>query len=172
MMEIQPECFARVWLLGDNVNTDTLHPPEYFSFNDARLKEGIRQAGIRMGTSVAADEQSDSFVIVAGENFGCGSSRETSVRALVACGLRAVVARSFGRIFFRSLINLGIPAIACSGIQDRVRNGDRLNISLADGYVALEGKGRFACEPLDHHVSEILACNGLLAYLHRERHGL
>jgi len=94
------------------------------------------------------------------------------VRALAACGLRAAVARSFARIFYRSLINLGIPAMVCSGIQDRARSGGIVCLSLAGGYVELGGAQRFAYEPPDPHVADILACGGLVSYLNRQRHEL
>jgi len=171
-MDMEHDIVARVWALGDHVNTDMLHPPEYFSLDARRLREGIRQGGLRLGAALPGENTAEGFIIVAGENFGCGSSRETSVRALAACGLRAVVARSFARIFYRSLVNQGIPAVVCDGVQDSACSGDILRVSPAGARVELDGGQRFACRALDQHSAEILACGGLLSYLHRERHGL
>jgi 3-isopropylmalate/(R)-2-methylmalate dehydratase small subunit len=171
-MDLHTEITGSVWLLGDHVNTDMLHPPDYFSLDPARLKEGIREGRERLKTAAAADAASGGIVIVAGENFGCGSSRETSVRALQACGLKAVAAKSFARIFHRSLTNLGIPALVCSDIQQHAADGDPIAIALHDSSIKLRAAQRYSFAALDTHVMNILACGGLAAYLQKELHGL
>jgi len=171
-MDFHAEIAGSVWLLGDHVNTDMLHPPDYFSLDADRMKEGIRQGRRRLKAAAAADFAAEGIVIVAGENFGCGSSRETSVRALAACGLKAVVAQSFARIFHRSLTNLGIPALVCRDIQNHVSDGDPIALSIKDGSITLRSEQRYGCAALDPHVMKILACGGLVAYLQKELHGL
>jgi 3-isopropylmalate dehydratase small subunit len=172
-MTLLPATIAgTAWKLGDHVNTDILHPSEYFSLDAGRMQEGLREGMQRLKPDFLGDDIDHGLVIVAGENFGCGSSRETSVRSLRLCGVRAIVAQSFARIFYRSLANLGIPPLACTGIQDWVKNGDPVLISLADGFIELGDKRRCAFSPIDPHIRRILECGGLIQYLRRERDGV
>jgi 3-isopropylmalate/(R)-2-methylmalate dehydratase small subunit len=161
-----------VWKVGDHVNTDILHPPAYFSLDEGRMQEGLRAGMERLNAGLPGDDSTDGLVIVAGENFGCGSSRETSVRSLRICGVRAVIAHSFARIFYRSLANLGIPPLECNAIQEWVQNGDILRISLAEGFIELGDARRFPFPPLDPHIERIVECGGLIPYLRREQDGV
>jgi 3-isopropylmalate dehydratase small subunit len=177
---------GRVWKLGDHINTDILHPSPYFSLNEARVKEGVAEGMERLGTKakfphppftkggrggiLAKDNPSDDgIIIVAGENFGCGSSRETSVRGLRSFGVRGVLAASFARIFFRSLINLGLPALECRDIREQVTDGDSVLLSIEEGWVELTDKRRFPFSPIDTHIQKILEAGGLIPYLLKER---
>jgi 3-isopropylmalate/(R)-2-methylmalate dehydratase small subunit len=172
-MTLLPATIAgTAWKLGDHVNTDILHPSSYFSLDEGRVKEGLREGMQRLEKNLSNNLSGNGLVIVAGENFGCGSSRETSVRSLRLCGVRAIVAQSFARIFYRSLANLGIPPLECTGIQDWVKNGDPVLISLADGFIELGDKRRCAFSPLDPHIERILECGGLIPYLRREQDGV
>jgi 3-isopropylmalate/(R)-2-methylmalate dehydratase small subunit len=166
-MDLHRVITGRVWRLGDNINTDLLHPPSYFSLDGRKVEEGLREGMQRLGTHLREDHVGDGLVIVAGENLGCGSSRETSVRALRTSGIKAVVAASFARIFYRSLANLGIPPLECRGVHDWVRDGDLIRISIKDGLIELDNARRFPISPLDRHIEEILACGGLVPYLRR-----
>lgn len=172
---------GRAWKLGDNVNTDVLHPPEFFSPEFKRLTAGIREGMARLeagnpGGSVAGTD----LVIVGGKNFGCGSSRESSVRALKAYGVKAILAESFARIFFRSLINLCVPPLVCPGIRDLVKPWDPVRISMpAPGLVLggemtaeTEGAGLVPIAHLDPHEEKILGLGGLIAYLEEEIRGV
>jgi 3-isopropylmalate dehydratase small subunit len=161
-----------VWRLGDHVNTDILHPPAYFSLDQGRMKEGLRVGMERLKTDLKDTDPARGLVIVAGANFGCGSSRETSVRSLRLMGVQCVVARSFARIFYRSLANLGIPPVEADGVHDVVQTGDRIRLSLADGIIECGDRGRFSFFPLDLHIERILASGGLIPYLRRELHGV
>ena len=166
-MGLQEVITGRVWRLGDHVNTDLLHPPSYFSLDQGRMKEGLQAGMERLGTDLQRRFIDDGLVIVAGENMGCGSSRETSVRALCIAGVKAVVASSFARIFYRNLANLGIPPLECRGIQDWVKDGDLIRISIKDGFIEVDDARRFPISPLDHHIERILECGGLVPYLRR-----
>lgn len=163
---------ARVWRMGDHVNTDLLHPPSHFTIEKGRLKEGIEAGLKRLGSAVAGDLSEKGWVIVAGENFGCGSSRESSARGLKAFGVKGVVASSFARIFMRSLVNLGIPIFLCRGVQSEVKDGDWIRISIREGWIETSGAKRFPFAELDLHLRRILEAGGLMAYLRRERHGV
>ncbi len=163
---------GRVWRLGDNINTDLLHPPSYFSLDGRKVEEGLREGMQRLGAHLPEEHARDGLVIIAGENFGCGSSRETSVRALRSRGIKAVVAASFARIFYRSLANLGIPPLECRGIHDWVRDGDLIRISIRDGFIELDNARRFPITPLDGHIEKIVQCGGLVPYLRRMLDGI
>ena len=163
---------ARVWKLGDNVNTDLLHPPSYFSLDREIMKNGLRHGMERLGSRPMEILDTGGLVIVAGENFGCGSSRETSVRALASSGVKCVVAVSLARIFSRSLVNLGIPPLSCRGVQEKVKDGDSLVINVAQGYLEAGQGGRFRIEPMDEHHKRILECGGLIPYLEQEKNGI
>jgi 3-isopropylmalate dehydratase small subunit len=160
---------GRVWKLGDHINTDILHPSPYFSLDEARVKEGLIEGMERLGANARKDSSDEGIVIVAGENFGCGSSRETSVRGLRSFGVRGVVAASFARIFFRSLTNLGLAALECGEIQERVKDGDSVVLSIEDGWVEMADKRRFPFSPIDAHIKKILEAGGLVPYLRREK---
>ncbi|MCX8118005.1 MAG: 3-isopropylmalate dehydratase [Desulfobacterota bacterium] len=168
-----PEFLAgRVWKLGDHVNTDLLHPPSHFTTEEGRLRDGIEAGMERMASVIEGDSSEEGWIIVAGENFGCGSSRESSVRGLKAYGIRGVVASSIARIFMRSLVNLGIPVFECREIQKHVENGDRIKISVSGGWIETSGSKRFPFSTMDPHLRRILEAGGLMGYLRRERDGI
>jgi len=163
---------GKAWKLGDHVNTDVLHPPAYFSLDQERIKQGLQAGMERLKADPNGMNAADGLVIVAGENFGCGSSRETSVRSLSLCGVQAVIARSFARIFYRSMANLGIPPVHANTIQDLLKDGDPICLSLQDGFIELGDKRRVPFSPLDPHIERILECGGLIPYVRRELDGL
>jgi 3-isopropylmalate/(R)-2-methylmalate dehydratase small subunit len=105
---------GRALLMGDNVNTDVLHPSRFFSLDDKTVRSGFLQAAAGYESMGGTDLSGK--IIVAGENFGCGSSRETGAKAFLLAGVRAVVARSLARIFSRNVRNLGLPAVECPDV--------------------------------------------------------
>lgn len=168
-----PEIISgQVWTLGPHVNTDLLHPPSHFTPDEKKMREGIEEGILRLGGKVKKGGPEVRWIIVAGENFGCGSSRETSARGLLAFGVKGVVAYSFARIFMRSLINLGIPVFECREIQEHVRNGEMIRILMREGWIETQDSKRFSFSEMDLHFKKILEVGGLLHYLRRERHGL
>ena len=107
-------------------------------------------------------------MIVAGANFGCGSSREQAPVALKTLGISAILANSFARIFFRNAINLGFPVVECAGLRDRVKSGDVVALDLAGGEVRIPSGETFKFTPLPPNVLEILEAGGLVPKLKRE----
>jgi 3-isopropylmalate dehydratase small subunit len=168
MMEKNGNISGRVWLLGNHVNTDLLHPPSWFSLDEEKMKNGLRVGMERLERKAGLDDSRDEFIIVAGENFGCGSSRETSVRALFAVGVKAIVAQSFARIFYRSLVNRGITPIVCRELYDRVTDGDLIRIIMANKCIVLNNSEEISFDPFDPHIKKILGCGGLIPYLENE----
>ncbi len=145
---------------GNNIDTDQIYPGKYLALTDpteigAHCLEGADPA-------FAANVRVGDFV-VAGSNFGCGSSREHAAITLKQSGVAALIARSFARIFYRNVINLGLPAIVCDEV-DAVApvSGARLRLDLTVGTVTnLESGVTVACEPLTGYSLEILEAGGI-----------
>lgn len=157
---------ARVWKLDHNVNTDVIIPGRYNVTTDrAQLaKHCLCEVRPDFPTGVQAGD-----VIVAGDNFGCGSSREHAPVALKASGVGAVVARSFARIFYRNAINIGLPILVCPELWEHARDGEEIEVDLAAGTIRLPGQGReFRTRPLPPFALAIVQAGGIVNYV-RER---
>ena len=152
---------GRALVLGHDVNTDELHPSRFFSLNDDTVRSGFLQAvpGRR------GEDVSKGRIVVAGRNFGVGSSRETGARVFVLAGVRAVIAESFGRIFIRNLTNLGLPAIVAPGVSERVADGDALSVDLTASTLHLPNGSFLPLAPLDPFLDAVQRAGGLVAYL-------
>lgn len=105
--------------------------------------------------------------VVGGENFGCGSSREQAPSVLKALGIKAVIAKSFARIFYRNAINIGLPVIICKDLPDAVETGDTIDVSLTEG-IARAGQKEYPCTKLPEYMKNILNHGGLIAFLNQE----
>jgi 3-isopropylmalate/(R)-2-methylmalate dehydratase small subunit len=154
---------GRVWKLGDNVDTDQLLPGRYLSLTDPQelAAHCLEDLVPHFHTQVRPGD-----ILLAGENLGCGSSREHAPIALKALGISCLVASSFARIFFRNCINLGLPALACPEAYAGIADGDDLAIDLAGGRIEDLTRGlSFAAPPLPAFLSEILDAGGLTAYV-------
>ena len=154
---------GRIHLLGDNINTDTQCSSKYMPGKDNAY---VAQHAFEASSPGFAARFKSGDVIVAGKNFGINSSREQAVHVLRMMGVAAVIARSFGRQFFRNTINNGLPAIECdtSGMVD----GDEIAIDLAAGRVTVGARGiEHTVAALPPAVQSILAAGGLIAYLQK-----
>src|SRR5512143_1221052 len=116
---------GRVWKFGDNINTDVMAPGFVFNAPWEEVKKVILHIHPRFSKEVNPGD-----VIVAGKNWGCGSSREQATSNLKRLGLSCVVAESFGRIFFRNAVALALPAIVCPGVSTAFEEGDELELDL------------------------------------------
>ena len=153
----------RIWAYGDHVNTDVIFAGKHVYTVQHDRAALARHALEDLDPSFATGVQPDD-VIVAGRNWGNGSSREQAVTCLVACGLRAVIAESFARIYFRNAINNGLLALACPGVAALAQSGGVLSLDLKAGELELAGESlRFA--PLPPSVRHIVAAGGLIEYL-------
>lgn len=156
------ELRGRAHVYGDNVDTDVIIPARYLTSHDpAELAAHCMED---IDSDFVANVQPGD-VIVGGENFGCGSSREHAPIAIKASGVSAVIAKSFARIFFRNAINIGLPALespeAVAGIED----GDEISIDLAAGRIENLTQGKtYQAEPFPEFLREIVAAGGLVAY--------
>ena len=155
-----------VWKYGDNVDTDVIIPARYL--NVSTLEELAQHCMEDIDTSFADAVQSGD-IIVGGENFGCGSSREHAPLAIKGAGVSCVVAKSFARIFYRNAINIGLPILECPEAVEETGKGDRLVVDLRAGTIANERTGRtYQTSPFPDFIMEIVQAGGLVPYT-RER---
>lgn len=154
---------GRALVLGDNVNTDALHPSRFYSLDDSKVRRGFLGAVSGRETQGASDVAGR--IVVAGRNFGIGSSRETGARVFLLAGIQAVVAVSFARIFYRNVLNLGLAAVECPGLSGiELEDGAMVELNTTTGQVTA-GVHRLIAEPLDPHWRRILDAGGLDRYL-------
>ncbi len=152
---------GKVIKFGNNINTDVIIPGRYLVSIDPQ--ELAKHAFEPLGPEVQKRLWS-SQVVVGGSNFGCGSAREQAASCLIGAGIKAVVAKSFSRVFFRNAINTGLPAIECPDLAEAAADGDEVSIDLDGGVAEAQGKSfRFASYP--ESLKQILEAGGLIPYL-------
>ena len=156
----------RVWKYGDNVNTDVIFPGKYTYTISNDPAELARHALEDLDPSFANGARAGD-VIVAGRNWGNGSSREQAVSCLVAAGVHAVIAKSFARIYYRNAINNGLLVITCPQIVDRVESGDWIEIDMEAAQITYAGVA-YSFPPLPEQVREIVAAGGIIPWLGRK----
>jgi 3-isopropylmalate/(R)-2-methylmalate dehydratase small subunit len=151
-------------VFGDNVDTDLLAPGAYMKGPIDQLAPHCLEAlDAAFARSVRPGD-----VLVAGDNLGIGSSREQAVQALRHLGIRMVLARSFGRIFYRNAMNLGLPALVCPDLVS-VRTGDELRVDMVGGVVENLSGGRLhRCEPIPPHLLALVGDGSLLPHLAKQ----
>jgi 3-isopropylmalate/(R)-2-methylmalate dehydratase small subunit len=161
---------GEVWTCGDHVDTDAIIPARYLNVSTAEdlafhCMEGVDPAFASRAASGAGAPR----VIVAGENFGCGSSREHAPLAIKGAGAPCVIAKSFARIFYRNAINIGLPILECAEAVEATKAGDRLRVDLRAGTITNLRTGKtYHTSPFPRFIMEIIAAGGLVPYT-RER---
>ena len=152
--------------LGDDVNTDDIIAAKYLVSSDAR------ELGRHCMESIKPDFVSKinvGDIIIAGKNFGCGSSREHAPLAIKGCGVSAVVARSFAAIFFRNAINIGLPFLESQDV-DKISDGDELEIDLSGGIIKnLKTGETYKTQPFPGFLQEIVEKGGLMNWIKAEK---
>lgn len=157
----------RVWKFGNDVNTDIITPGRYTITTD---KTKLGKIAFIEHRPEFAKEVKAGDIIVAGKNFGCGSSREHAPVAIKAAGVRAVIAESFARIFFRNAINIGLPLFVCEEV-DRIDDGDLVEINLETGQIHDKTKNEvLKAKPLPKFIQKIVEKGGLVNFLRSERY--
>ena len=153
---------GRVWHYKDNVDTDVIIPARYLNTTDhAELASHCMED---IDKTFASGVQKNDF-IVAGENFGCGSSREHAPIAIKASGIQAVIAKSFARIFYRNAINIGLPIVENPILADEVASGDELELDLDGGVIKNLTNGKeYACSKFPAEIQELISVGGLVNY--------
>lgn len=152
----------KTWKFGDNVDTDQIIPAEYLTTGDAKKLAAHAFAKVRPEFS---EEVKEGDVIVAADNFGCGSSREHAPRALIGAGISCVIAKSFARIFFRNSINIGLPLVEAD-VCDRIEEGDEIEVKFDKGVIRNQTKKEeYRFEPLPEFMQKLLDGGGLIPYI-------
>jgi 3-isopropylmalate/(R)-2-methylmalate dehydratase small subunit len=152
---------------GDNVNTDVILPGKYLvlTLNPGELAKHAME-GLDPNF---AERAKSGGILVAGKNFGCGSSREEAPLALKHAEVKCVLAEFFARIFYRNAINIGLPVLECPGISSKVKEGDRLDVDLKAGIVKDQTKNlTLQATKLPDFIMEILDDGGLIEHLKKK----
>ncbi len=152
---------GRVWKFGDDISTDLIIPGKY-KFKTIDLDELAKHA-MEGADPAFASNVSKGDIIVGGENFGCGSSREQAPLVIKHAGVSAVVAKSFARIFYRNSFNVGLPLVECPELYGEVETGDTVEIRLTEGKVMSRGKA-FYFKPIPGFLMTILQDGGLVEH--------
>jgi len=160
---------ARVWVFDSNISTDDIIAGRYLpKFEASKDPSWLASHVMENIVPSFASKVGRGDIIVAGRNFGCGSSREEAPIALKAAGVSAVVAESFARIFYRNSINRGLPVLTSRGVRRNFKSGNEIKIDLKGGTVRNVTTGKvFKAEPFPGFVLGILRAGGLIPYLKR-----
>jgi 3-isopropylmalate/(R)-2-methylmalate dehydratase small subunit len=154
---------GKAWKFGADLDTDLIIPARYLNTSDPKelAKHCMEDADPEFAGKVSVGD-----VIVAGNNFGCGSSREHAPIAIKAVGISCVVAASFARIFYRNAFNLGLPILESPEAAEAVKTGDELEVNLATGKITNLSQGStYQAQPVPPFMQELLAAGGLMPYV-------
>lgn len=155
---------GKIYKFHKDVDTDQIIASQYLLY--PTVEEMKVHTFESLDPDFAAKVKEGDYV-VASDNFGCGSSREQAPRVLKELGVKAVIAKSFARIFYRNAINIGLPVIVCKDLYENVSAGDEMELSLAEGVVRVNGN-EYECTKLPAYMQGILDQGGLIASLNRE----
>jgi len=153
---------GNAWVYKDNVDTDVIIPARYLNTSDP--DELAKYCMEDIDNTFAQDVQKGD-IIVAGENFGCGSSREHAPIAIKASGISVVIAKTFARIFFRNAINIGLPILENKELPDEVNKGDKIEVDLANGIIYNRTQNKeYKCVKYEGSIAELINEGGLVNY--------
>lgn len=154
---------GKILKYGDNVDTDVIIPARYLNSFDA--KELASHAMVDIDPTFV-DRLEPGDIMVAGSNFGCGSSREHAPLALKTAGVSCVIARSFARIFYRNSINIGFPILECPEAADAIEEGDQVEVDFDAGIIRdLTKNTEFKTQPFPEFLQKMIEANGLVNYV-------
>lgn len=153
---------GRIWKFGDNIDTDAIIPARYLNTSDPKelAKHVMEDADPLFPSKVNPGD-----IIVAGKNFGCGSSREHAPLAIKAAGVQAVVAKSFARIFFRNAFNIGLPIFEVPELVDESNQGDEIEIDMVSGEIFnLTNSKKYKTKPIPEFMQDLIKAGGLVEW--------
>ena len=154
---------GKAWKFEDNIDTDLIIPAKYLTTSDpAELgKHAMEGAVEEFYKKIKPGD-----IMVAGENFGCGSSREHAPLSLKGAGISLIIAKSFARIFYRNSINIGLPILECPEAADKIKEGNELEVDLEKGGIRNLSTGKtFQAVPFPDFMREIIKAGGLINYV-------
>ncbi|HDO19777.1 MAG TPA: 3-isopropylmalate dehydratase small subunit [Thermoplasmatales archaeon] len=159
---------GKVWKFGDNIDTDQIFPGAYLTLTEIEEMGKHAMEGVP-GKEDFAKKVEKGDIIIAGKNFGCGSSREQAPIAIKGAGVSVVIAKSFARIFYRNAVNIGLPIIECKEV-DKIDEGDTLEVDLSTGEIRDITKGiTMKGSPVSSLEFEIMSAGGLIPYLKKQQ---
>lgn len=153
---------GRVWRFGDDIDTDAIIPARYLTTSDPKelAKHVMEDADKDFPNKVKEGD-----VIVAGKNFGCGSSREHAPIAIKAAGIQAVIAKSFARIFYRNSFNIGLPIFESEEASEKIKEGDVIEIDADKGIIKnITRQESYSSKPIPPFMQELIAAGGLIEW--------
>ena len=157
----------KIYKYKDNVDTDVIIPARYLNSFDA--KELASHAMVDIDPTFASTvEKGD--IIVAGQNFGCGSSREHAPLCLKTAGVKCVIAKSFARIFYRNSINIGFPIMECEEAADKIEKGDEVEVDFSTGVITNKTKNEtYQSQPFPEFLQKMIELDGLVNYVNSKK---
>ncbi len=153
---------GKSWRFGDDVDTDAIIPARYLNTSDPKelASHVMEDADKDFAKKMKAGD-----LIIAGKNFGCGSSREHAPIAIKAAGVSAVVAKSFARIFYRNAFNIGLPIFESEEASERIKEGDEIEIDADKGFIRnLSTQEQYTAKPIPPFMQELIAAGGLIEW--------
>lgn len=157
------EAKGKTFVYGDNVDTDVIIPARYLNTPDAKA---LAEHCMEDIDETFTKKVQDGDLIIAGWNFGCGSSREHAPLAIKTSGIHCVIAKSFARIFYRNAINIGLPILECEAAVDGIQPGDEVEVDFTTGVISDKTTGQsWQAEPFPAFIQEIIHCGGWMKYL-------
>lgn len=158
---------GRAWKFGDDIDTDLILPARFLNLSSGQELAKVCFLDFR---PEFPKEISPGDVIVAGRNFGCGSSREHAPLAIKSAGVSVVIAASFARIFYRNAFNIGLPLLESAEACERIRDGERLQVDLAKGSIkSLETGETIRARPIPEFMQKLVESGGLVEYIKKNK---
>lgn len=157
---------GRVWKFGDDIDTDAIIPARYLNTSDPSelARHVMEDADKDFPSKVRPGD-----ILVAGKNFGCGSSREHAPIAIKAAGIQTVIAESFARIFYRNAFNIGLPIFESSEASERINEGDEIEIDAQKGIIKnLTRKEEYKIKPIPPFMQELISAGGLIEWVRKK----
>lgn len=156
---------GKIWKFGDDVDTDAIIPARYLNTSDPQelAAHVMEDADREFPNKVKPGD-----IIVAGKNFGCGSSREHAPIAIKAAGVQAVVAKSFARIFYRNAFNIGLPIFESAELPDKVAEGEEIEIDADKGIIKYARGMELKAAPIPEFMQELIAAGGLVEWTRKK----
>ena len=161
---------SKVWRYGDHVDTDVIIPARYLNISDFNelAEHAMEDSKENLTVNFAANVKPGD-IVVAGKNFGCGSSREHAPMVLKVKGVKCIIADSFARIFYRNAINIGLPILECPEASEGIENGDEVSIDFDSGVITNLSKNQtYQAQAFPEFIKHIISANGLLNSLKEE----
>jgi 3-isopropylmalate/(R)-2-methylmalate dehydratase small subunit len=159
---------GKIWKFGDNIDTDAIIPARYLNIWDP---QGLAAHCMEDADPDFVKKMKPGDIIVGGENFGCGSSREHAPIAIKAAGIACVVAKSFARIFYRNSFNMGLPIFESRDLWEKVTGGDEIEVDADGGLIRILGSAAepLRIQPVPPFMQELIADGGLMNHIAKAR---